>query len=131
MVGGRQLARKCWPACPLGWRVLGRPAVCGSAESRTAVSVIYWCNDLGETVDFIAYVVLSAPDDFPAEDAMDLGRAFDELRHGLDCSAAEVGEERLAPSRVLLQQAYVSYMAGQVVDGAGKLQQLQRSLMAL
>ena len=89
----------------------------------------YWCNDLEETIEFISYVLLFAPHEFPEDESMDLDRAFSELRHGFDAAAAQVGEERLAPARLLLEEAYASYTSGQIKEGAAKIQQIEQWLM--
>ena len=96
------------------------------------------CNDLGELIDFIATVVLSAPDKFiqrewlKPEEQLNLDLAFDELRHGLDCAAKEVGElPAIATARAMLEEAYTHYREGRINPGAWKLQEMSRLLEQL
>jgi hypothetical protein len=93
------------------------------------MNAIHWCNDLGEVIEFVAYVVLSAPADFPPEDNMNLERAFQEFRHGFDCAASELAEDTLSLARKMLEEAYEHYKADRVNEGAWKLQEMQQLLM--
>jgi hypothetical protein len=97
-----------------------------------------WCVNLGELIDFIAYVVLYAPDKFPkrdflkVEEQLNLERAFDELRYGLDCAAKEVGESPvIGTCRAMLEQAFTHYREGRINPGAWKLQEMLRLLEKL
>lgn len=95
----------------------------------------HWCENLGELIDFIAIVVLSAPDKFikrewrKPEEQLNLDRAFDELRYGLDCAAKEVGElPAIATARAMLDEAYTHYREGRINPGAWKLQEMSQVL---
>jgi hypothetical protein len=99
---------------------------------------IRWCENLNELIDFIAYVVLSAPDEFPRrdwvkpEEQLNLDRAFDELRHGLDCAVHELGSRpELATARSMLEEAYTHYREGRINPGAWKLQDMSELLETL
>jgi hypothetical protein len=94
-----------------------------------------WCNSLRELINFIAYVVLYGPDEFPTrewrrpEEQLNLDRAFEELRHGLTCAAKEVGElPEIATARVMLEEAYTHYREGRINPGAWKLQEMSQLL---
>lgn len=98
----------------------------------------HWCENLAELIDFIALVVLSAPDEFPREDwlkpeeQLNLDRAFAELRHGFDCAAKEVGNTpALVAARAMLEEAYTHYREGRINPGAWKLQEMSRLLEEL
>lgn len=93
------------------------------------------CQNLDELIDFIAVVVLSAPDRFIArdwlkpEEQLNLDRAFVELRHGLSCAAKEVGElPAISTARSMLEEAYTHYREGRVNPGAWKLQEMSEVL---
>ena len=93
------------------------------------------CQNLGELIDFIATVVLSAPDKFierdwlKPEEQLNLERAFGELRYGLDCAAKEVGElPAIATARTMLEEAYKHYREGRANPGAWKLQEMSQVL---
>ena len=93
------------------------------------------CQNLGKLIDFIAVVVLSAPDKFikrdwlKPEEQLNLDRAFEELRHGLDCAVKEVGElPAIITTRAMLEEAYTHYREGRINPGAWKLQEISQIL---
>ena len=95
----------------------------------------HWCENLGELIDFIALVVLSAPDEFgyrdwlKPEEQLNLDRAFDELRYGLDRAAEEVAQSpAIGTCRAMLEEAYTHYREGRINPGAWKLQEISRLL---
>ena len=95
----------------------------------------HWCENLAELIDFIAMVVLSAPDKFLKRDwlkpdeQLNLDRAFDELRYGLNCAAKEVGElAAISTARSMLEEAYTHYREGRINPGAWKLQEMSQVL---
>jgi hypothetical protein len=91
-----------------------------------------WVRDLTGLYDFIALVVLDAPDDFPVQDyraadqQLDLDRAFDELRAGLEFVAKREDDpdfhDRL---HVALDGSLAAYRSGERVVGARLLQAFQ------
>jgi hypothetical protein len=91
-----------------------------------------WVRDLLGLHDFIAHVVLGAPDDFPIEDyrasddQLTLERAFEELRNGLAFVAVSNSDpafhDRL---RAVLDESLAAYRAGERKKGAHRLQDFQ------
>lgn len=91
----------------------------------------HWCENLDELIDFIALVVLHAPEEFPKEDwlkpeeQLNLDRAFDELRYGLDRAAEQVGGSPVIDTcRAMLDEADTHYREGRINPGAWKLQEM-------
>lgn len=91
-----------------------------------------WVKDIDSFYDFIGYVVLRAPNRFPVEDylpaeeQMNLDKAFIELRRGVDLIDPEVATgEKLKIIESLLNQAYVAYKEGEQVKGAHLLQDME------
>ena len=87
-------------------------------------------NNLSELIDFLAYVSVYAPDEFPREDeGVNLESAFSELFHGLEACGGEVGNESISMKcEQMLQDAKQSYMDGEVHAGTELLQRLQKTL---
>lgn len=89
-------------------------------------------NNIDSLYDFIGYVVLCAPNNFPNEDylppddQMSLEKAFGELK-----DAVELIDSEVAPSRKrehlygLLDQALAAYRSGDDFNGAHLLQDFQ------
>ncbi|MCW2003314.1 hypothetical protein FHY30_002069 [Xanthomonas arboricola] len=82
--------------------------------------------------DFIGYVVLCAPDQFPKRDyltsdqQMSLDRAFDELRHAISLVEADFpGADQQRGLSVILDRSLASYRQGDIVAGAHTLQDFQ------
>jgi hypothetical protein len=82
--------------------------------------------------DFIGYVVLCAPDDFPVEDylaadeQMNLERAYAAMESALDTLAEEiVTPQKRTVLLALLHRSLAAYQAGDVVGGAHLLQDFQ------
>ena len=95
----------------------------------------HWCENLGELIDFIAYVVLYGPNEFPKrewvkpEEQLNLDRAFEELRYGLNRATEEVGEvPAISTARTILEEAYTHYREGRINPGAWKLQEMSQLL---
>ncbi len=91
-----------------------------------------WVRDINSFYDFIGYVVLSAPDQFPREDylgpdeQMTLDRAFDELRQGIAFVELDFpGADRDRGLSALLERSLASYRNGDIVAGAHTLQDFQ------
>ena len=88
-------------------------------------------SDVEELYDFIGYVVLCAPDDFPNEDylapeeQMTLDRAYAELRNALGLLDPEVAAGKLDQASSLLEQSLAAYRAADVHSGAHLLQDFQ------
>jgi hypothetical protein len=91
--------------------------------------------DLHSFKDYVGFVKLCAPDEFPAEDwaapadRWTLDLAFEGLRLGLRMAAEEKGErDEFARGRTLVEDAYAAYRDGRVRDGFFKLEELQKVL---
>ena len=79
--------------------------------------------------DFIGYVVLCAPNAFPQrdylapEEQMNLERAFEEMRIGLDVfSPRKLTDTKREKALSLLEESLNSYRTGEEVKGAHVLQ---------
>lgn len=88
-------------------------------------------------VDFISYVLMNAPDDFPEEDylqqdeQMNLEKAFDELRSGMPFVEESVTDSAtLTQLRALLDASLSAYRLGKSVEGARLLQDFEKLLLA-
>jgi len=82
--------------------------------------------------DFLSYVIVCAPNDFPEEDylqpheQMTLAKAFAELEAKLSVVSERVkGKDVVALLRELLSMAHNSYLHGQDVEGAHMLQEFE------
>ena len=74
-------------------------------------------------VDCTRYVILYAPDSFPADTNMDLERAFADLRRGLNDSRPDVGQ-RFDEIARLLAEALDAYRRTDLRSGIKKLQEI-------
>jgi hypothetical protein len=88
-----------------------------------------WVNDFDQFVDFLAYVMVCAPDQFFKEDyledheQLDLDKAFDELRGGLRFVDARISDKRVVRRvRELIDEAYRGFRVSRR-DGARRLQE--------
>jgi hypothetical protein len=95
----------------------------------------YGFSDLHSFKDYVGWVKLCAPDEFPIEewagpaDQMTLDLAFEGLRLGLKMAAEEKGERaEFIRGRALVEEAYAAYRDGNVRDGFLKLEELQKLL---
>ncbi|VVE49237.1 hypothetical protein PCO31111_04621 [Pandoraea communis] len=91
-----------------------------------------YVSDVESFYDFIGYVVLCAPDKFPARDylpvdeQMNIEMAFVELKRGLRIIYSEVAdEEKRVRLESLLDQAVHAYSKGDDLCGAHLLQDFQ------
>lgn len=90
-----------------------------------------WVKDIDSLYDFIGYVVLGAPNEFPVEDflppdeQMNLEKAFEELRRGLGVIDLEVANERKLRLSSLLDESLAAYRSGDDVKGAHLLQDFE------
>lgn len=91
--------------------------------------------DTNSLYDFIGYVVLCAPDSFPQRDYLppheqvNLERAFEELRNGIDLvhrENREAGRSKLLSQ--LLDESLSLYKAGNELAAAHKLQDFQDAI---
>ena len=91
-----------------------------------------WIRDIDSLYDFIGYVVLCAPDEFPEEDylqpeeQMNVDRAFNELRDAIKLIDPEMMTEAKHRGLLsLLEQSLSAYREGDDVRGAHLLQDFQ------
>ncbi|WP_175832394.1 hypothetical protein [Burkholderia cepacia] len=81
--------------------------------------------------DFISYVLLSAPDDFPEEDylsadeQMTLEKAFAELLSTLPVVVPKVSSDCLPLLRTMLEMSLEAYQYGDSMRGAHILQEFE------
>ena len=92
-------------------------------------------NDLHSFKDYVVWVQLCAPDEFPVEewagpdDQMTLDLAFEGLQMGLRMATEEKGgREEFALGRALVDEAHAAYRDGRLRDGFFKLEELQKVL---
>lgn len=95
-------------------------------------------SDLQSFKDYVGFVKLCAPDDFPVEewaapaDRWTLDLAFEGLQLGLRMAGEEKGErEEFVYGRELVEQAHAAYRDGRVRDGFFKLEAFQKLLMKI
>ena len=87
------------------------------------------CKTLSELSDYLAFLVLYAPDDFPAWRDLTLESAFAQLLVDIDACASLVGsEQRLKELKEYAASANRSYKSGDPVNGAHALQDAIQSL---
>jgi len=94
-----------------------------------------WIRRLEALHDFIGFVVLRAPNRFPLEDhrapddQLNLDRAFDELRAGLEFVAKSESDPQFHDRlRGVLDQSLEAYRAGDRKRGAHLLQDFQDTI---
>ncbi|MFC0156126.1 hypothetical protein ACFFJ4_21825 [Xanthomonas dyei] len=95
-------------------------------------------NSIDSLYDFIGYVVLCAPDNFPVRDylpadaQMNLDRAFAELRHGIELIEHDMADDAKRKHLAsLLDQAFAAYKAGDELRGAHLVQDFQNLIFKL
>jgi hypothetical protein len=94
----------------------------------------HWINSDRDLFSFMKYVLLYAPDQFPREDylkpdeQMTLGRAFDELRRGLQFLPHQQLNDKVLMSRLrgMLEAAYERYTCGDAAGGGGLLKEIDQ-----
>ncbi len=85
--------------------------------------------NVSELKDFLMFMVLSAPDNFPEWRNLDLGKAFERLNEGLDNCAAEIGDaEKLQRIRQMVADSHKAYLKGDLIKGAHLLQDVAQLL---
>ena len=94
-----------------------------------------WVKHIDGLHDFISYVVVHAPDEFPQEDFLDddeqmtLDQAFAELRDGLRfVEAAFPGADKERGLSDLLDRSLQNYKNGDDIRGAHLLQEFERRI---
>jgi hypothetical protein len=95
-------------------------------------------HDLHSFEDFVGFVKLCAPDEFPIDDflapdeQMTLARAYEGLCYGMELTEKEVGPlPVLNTCRELIDTAFVHYRAGRIREGFFTLQDAQKLIDAL
>jgi hypothetical protein len=95
-----------------------------------------WIRSYDSFVDFISYVLLSAPDDFSREDylsddeQMTLDKAFEELNGGMKFVAAKVKDDAVvAKLQSILDESHAAYRKGDKIKGAYLLQDFEKNLL--
>ena len=94
-----------------------------------------WVRDVNSLYNFIGYVVLRAPDQFPREDylpddeQLTLDKAFEELRTGVHLVQADFPERQLTGElQVILDESLALYRAGERVAAAHRLQDFSSAI---
>jgi hypothetical protein len=94
--------------------------------------------DLHSFKDYVGFVKLCSPDDFPTEewaepgDRWTLDLAFDGLRLGLRMAAEEKGKRNeFLQGESLVEDAHAAYRDGRVRNGFFKLEELQNLLKSV
>jgi len=83
------------------------------------------CNSIDELDDFIAFVVLYAPNHFLTRHNMDLERAFVEIDSALQNCAGQIGSERKVSELARMSKdAKTFYERTEVIKGAHMLQDM-------
>ncbi len=90
---------------------------------------------IDDLYDFLGYVILSAPDNFPvedflaADDQMNLNKAFKQLRDGVEIAYPETFFPEKKPALyALLDRSLAAYRAGDDVASAHLLQDFEASI---
>lgn len=99
------------------------------------VNTHFGFSDLHSFKDYVGFVKLCAPDDFPPRegvgptDQWTLDLAFEALRLGLRMATEEKGErDEFTQGESLVEEAYAAYRDGRMRDGFFKLEELQKLL---
>jgi hypothetical protein len=92
-----------------------------------------WVESRADLHDFLAQVIVCAPDDFievdylSAEDQLDLEKAFGELSRGMTYLAESIADpSQLERLQNLLDRSLAAYREGDSVKGAQLLQDFER-----
>jgi hypothetical protein len=83
---------------------------------------------LRELADYLAFLVLYAPDEFPAWRQLNLEKAFAQLEVDVQACATELGAGRYEQAKRLIPVSLEAYRAGDSVKGAHVLQELLNAL---
>ena len=83
------------------------------------------CKSIDELDDFIAFVLLYAPNSFHARHNMDLQKAFTQMNASIDCCTAQIGNQQsVAKLKTLTAEALAAYMQSDQKKGAHLLQDM-------
>jgi exonuclease VII small subunit len=92
----------------------------------------HWVESKDDLYDFLAQVIVCAPDDFievdyvPADEQLNLERAFDELHRGMEYLKAEMKDaKQIEALERLLDESLQAYRKGNDVRGAHLLQDFE------
>lgn len=89
----------------------------------------HWCKTKSELNDFIAFVVLYGPNDFPAWRNMTMEKAFAEITAGLELFAKDFKTtDDASTAKRLAAQSEAAYSSGEINKGAHLLQELAELL---
>jgi hypothetical protein len=87
------------------------------------------CSTVDELDDFLAFVLVYAPDRFRPRHNLDLTKAFEEIDVGLQSCASQIGDkQRLAQLMALAEQSLAAYERGDDKGGAFLLQDMAQLL---
>lgn len=93
----------------------------------------HWVNNTDDLYDFLAQVIVCAPDKFieadflPPDEQLNLDRAYEELQRGMGFLKADgVEEERLKSLQLLLDTSHAAFRTGEEVKAAHLLQDFER-----
>jgi len=90
-----------------------------------------WCRNKAELNDFLAFVIVYGPDAFPADTNMDMPRAIEEIKAGLERCAGELGGVACSDELIaLVNKANAQIRAGHLVQGWHLLQDVKHALKA-
>lgn len=82
-----------------------------------------FCKNISELKDFLAFVVLYGPDDFPSWREMDMNKAFIQIKSSLETSKDEIQSVDVFNTvTAMLVESQKSYAIGDAVKGAHLLQ---------
>jgi len=91
-----------------------------------------WVKNLNDLLDFLSYMVLYAPDEFPEEDylspeeQMNLEKAFEVLNNSMEFVREKISNgDQLQQLQGLLNDSNTAYKDGDDVKGAHLLQEFE------
>lgn len=94
-----------------------------------------WVRDVNSLYNFVGFVVLRAPDQFPREDYLQdneqltLDKAFEELRAGVQLVQADFPDRQVSGElQVILDESLALYQAGERVAAAQRLQDFSSAI---
>ena len=90
-----------------------------------------WVKNVEDLRDFISYMVLYAPNEFPVEDylekheQMNLEKAFKEVSRGLELIKEREPQAQIDVFEKIVKESKENYEAGNDIKGAHLLQELE------
>lgn len=88
-----------------------------------------WCNRISEIKDFLAFVVLFGPDNFPTHRNMNIEKAFEQIFEGLKICKNEIkSNDSYDKLCELAKNSHKAYLSKDIKEGAHLLQDM-RELM--